>query len=100
MPTKPWMPTKMIEKQLSSALQLAGRAFLSAVFVTSELLIHAELTARSVGSWLTGAGALPARPVAAQRRAITDRRRTLTSRATKLATKRARRATRTRSVAC
>ena len=88
------MPTKIIETQLSNVLQLAGRAFLSAVFVTSELLIHADLAARSFGSWVAGGKLEPSR-VAARRYVITDRR--ARARATKLAAKRALRSRRTAS---
>ena len=88
------MATKIIETQLSNVLQLAGRAFLSAVFVTSELLIHADLAVRSFGSWLTGAELEPSR-IAARRFAITNRH--ARARATKLAAKRALRSRRTAS---
>jgi hypothetical protein len=86
------MPTKIIETQLSNVLQLAGRAFLSAVFVTSELLIHADLAARSFGSWLTDGKLTPSR-IPARRFVITDRRPR--GRATKLAARRALRSRRT-----
>lgn len=70
------MPTK-IEPHLSTALQVAGRAFLSAVFVTSELLIHADLAARALWSYVSG-GPAPERAAvrpAARHCAITDQRR-------------------------
>lgn len=68
------MTTKS-ETHVSTVLQAAGRAFLTAVFVTSEVLIHADLAARSLWSYLGGEITLePCLPVNG-RAAITDPRR-------------------------
>ena len=58
----------------SVVAQTAGRTFLSVVFVTSEILIQADLAARAAWSYVTGPSAAP-RPAPLRRCAITDRSR-------------------------